>query len=72
MCDFCENSRCVAERQIAYGYSMQKRDLILSNRRVMSISFESANPLDTKFKDIDLKIRFCPNCGRELRSEENE
>ena len=66
MCEFCENSRCVAEREIAYGYSMQKRDLILSNRRIISVSFESANPLDTKFKDIDLKIRFCPNCGREL------
>ena len=69
MCDFCENSRCVAEKEVAYGYRMKQRYMILSNKRIISVQFESANELDTSFKDIDLKIKFCPNCGIKVVGE---
>ena len=67
-CEFCENSKMIYERELAYGYKMRCRELILSNKRIISVKFESADELDTKFKEIGLEINFCPNCGRDLRS----
>ena len=72
MCEFCENSEIVRDDCVAYGYSMHARNTILSNKRVMDTKFSTIEPFESSFQEMDFTINFCPICGRDLRSEENE
>ena len=72
MCKFCENSKIVRDDCVAYGYSMHTRNTILSNKRVIDTKFSTIEPFESNFQEIDFRINFCPICGRDLRSEENE
>lgn len=72
MCEFCKNSKIVRDDCVAYGYSMQTRTTILSNKRVIDTKFSTIEPFESNFQEMDFRINYCPICGRDLRSVKNE
>ena len=70
MCEFCENSKIITQRHIAYFVTWEEREVILSNRRFMKIKFGDMldRPIpETNMQNmVEMSIKFCPICGRKL------
>lgn len=71
MCKFCENSKIISEHYTEYSHSFIKRTVILDNCKTMSVKFEEMNPLKFLNGMSEIKILYCPMCGRKLSETED-
>lgn len=66
MCKFCEDAKIIREDYTEYSYLHMKRVAILENARRTTIKFEEMNPLKSLENMENIRISFCPICGRNL------
>lgn len=64
MCEFCENIKEVSEEEKGYRSAGMKLAVYVGNKRNLYCLIAE--------KQGYKGVLFCPICGRDLRSEENE
>ena len=67
MCEYCENMKSLLMRNDNYKGNMDRVELYIEPDKTMTFSHD--NTYTGEQENINIKIHYCPMCGRKLNNE---